>query len=102
MMSIAIFLLKGSCLPAFMHSRMASMYLVLGVSRKRLLLACDLDGWWVLKRLSNTVSIVGRRKWEVVQTTSWHLWLRSTAEVDTWRSIFCNCAHFITCAVMLR
>src|SRR6266487_6044250 len=102
MMSIAIFLLKESCLPAFMHSRMASRYLVLGASRKRLRLACGWDGWWVLKSLSNTVSSVGRHKWEVARTLLWHIWLRSTAEVDIWRSIFCNCAHFIKCAVMLR
>src|SRR6266566_3552142 len=102
MMSIAIFLLRAQRLPAFMHSRMASRYLVLGVSRKRLRLACGLDGWWVLKSLSNTVSIVGRHKWEVARTPLWHIWLQSTAKVGLWRSIFCNCAHFIKCAVMLR
>src|SRR6266550_6804041 len=102
MMSIAIFLLRAQRLQASMLWRMVSRYLVLGVSRKRLRLACGLDGWWVLKSLSNTVSIVGRHKWEVARTPLWHIWLLSIAKADLWRCIFCACAHFIKCAVMLR
>src|SRR5436305_14702696 len=101
-MSIATFLLKKRCLLAFMHSQKASRYSVLAVSRKRLRLVYDLDGWWVLKSLSSTVSIVGRRKWEVAQTRSWHVWLLSTAEVELLRSISGNCGRFIKRAAMLR
>src|SRR5437764_15489889 len=100
MMSIAIFLLREQCLPATMHSQMASRYLALAASQKRLHLVCDLDGWSDLKKLSKTVSIAVRRKWEVVRIPSWHIWLLSTARADLWRSIFCTCSHSIKCAVM--